>query len=162
AIDLNGETAERRADLGEALVAAANGIVTADAKTAFERAPALDARHLKARFFVGLWAQQDGQRDKAAGARRGVLDGAAAGAPWVPTVRRALAELETPAQPGPNAQDVAAASQMSEAQRNDMVRGMVANLAARLAQDGSDVDGWLRLLRAYMVLGERDKAQAAA
>jgi cytochrome c-type biogenesis protein CcmH len=38
---------------------------------------------------------------------------------------------------------------------------MVAQLAARLHEDGSDIDGWLRLLRAYMVLGERDKAKAA-
>ena len=43
-----------------------------------------------------------------------------------------------------------------------MVRGMVARLADRLKQDGSDVEGWLRLLRAYMVLGDRDKASAAA
>jgi cytochrome c-type biogenesis protein CcmH len=38
---------------------------------------------------------------------------------------------------------------------------MVARLADRLKQDGSDIDGWLRLVRAYTVLGERDKAQAA-
>jgi cytochrome c-type biogenesis protein CcmH len=43
-----------------------------------------------------------------------------------------------------------------------MVRSMVARLADRLKQDGSDVAGWERLLRAYMVLGERDKAHAAA
>ena len=44
----------------------------------------------------------------------------------------------------------------------DMIRGMVAGLAARLQQNGDDIDGWERLLRAYMVLGERAKAQAAA
>ena len=43
-----------------------------------------------------------------------------------------------------------------------MVRGMVARLAERLKQDGSDVDGWLRLMRAYMVLGDKDQARAAA
>ncbi len=43
-----------------------------------------------------------------------------------------------------------------------MVQGMVARLAERLKNDGSDVEGWLRLLRSYMVLGERDKALAAA
>jgi cytochrome c-type biogenesis protein CcmH len=51
---------------------------------------------------------------------------------------------------------------MSEKDRNDMIRGMVARLDDKLKQDGSDVEGWRRLLRAYMVLGERDKAQAAA
>ena len=43
-----------------------------------------------------------------------------------------------------------------------MVAGMVTRLADRLKQDGNDLDGWQRLLRAYMVLGERDRAQAAA
>ena len=43
-----------------------------------------------------------------------------------------------------------------------MVRGMVARLAERLKQDGTDVEGWLRLLRAYMVLGDKDQARAAA
>jgi cytochrome c-type biogenesis protein CcmH len=57
---------------------------------------------------------------------------------------------------------VAAASRMSEAERGEMVRGMVAGLAERLKQNGSSVEEWLRLLRAYVVLGERDKANAAA
>jgi cytochrome c-type biogenesis protein CcmH len=43
-----------------------------------------------------------------------------------------------------------------------MVRGMVERLAERLKRDGSDLDGWLRLVRAYTVLGDRDKARAAA
>jgi cytochrome c-type biogenesis protein CcmH len=51
---------------------------------------------------------------------------------------------------------------MSEKDRGAMIRGMVARLADRLKENGNDVDGWLRLLRAYTVLGDRDKAQAAA
>jgi cytochrome c-type biogenesis protein CcmH len=30
-----------------------------------------------------------------------------------------------------------------------------------LKQNGDDVEGWLRLIRAYMVMGERDKANDA-
>ncbi len=159
ALNLNGETAERQSDLGEALMAAANGIVTADAKAAFERALAIEPGHLKSRFFIGVAAQQDGARDKAAEIWRSMLAEAPPDAPWAPAVRQALADIGAP---GPNAQDMAAASQMSEGQRTEMIRGMVDGLAAKLSQDGLDVDGWLRLLRAYMVLGERDKAQAAA
>jgi cytochrome c-type biogenesis protein CcmH len=50
---------------------------------------------------------------------------------------------------------------MSEDDRGAMVRGMVDRLATRLKQNGDDVEGWLRLLRAYMVMGERDKAASA-
>jgi cytochrome c-type biogenesis protein CcmH len=64
--------------------------------------------------------------------------------------------------PGPSAADIAAAAQMNPDQQNQMIRTMVARLADKLKQDGSDVAGWERLLRAYMVLGEHDKAQAAA
>ncbi|MBV9558816.1 MAG: c-type cytochrome biogenesis protein CcmI [Pseudolabrys sp.] len=159
ALNLNGETADRQSDLGEALMAAANGIVTADAKAAFDRALVLEPGHLKSRFFLGVAAQQDGARDKAAEIWRAMLAEAPPDAPWAPAVRQALADIGVP---GPNMQDMAAASQMNEGQRADMIRGMVDGLAAKLSQDGSDVDGWLRLLRAYMVLGERDKAQMAA
>ena len=51
---------------------------------------------------------------------------------------------------------------MSEKDRDEMIRGMVARLADRLKEDGQDVEGWQRLLRAYIVLGEREKAHAAA
>ena len=50
---------------------------------------------------------------------------------------------------------------MSEQDRVEMIRGMVSRLADRLKQNGNDLEGWQRLLRAYMVLGQRDKANAA-
>jgi cytochrome c-type biogenesis protein CcmH len=63
---------------------------------------------------------------------------------------------------GPSAADIAAATKLQPDQQNDMVRSMVTRLADRLKQNGNDIEGWQRLVRAYMVLGERDKAQAAA
>jgi cytochrome c-type biogenesis protein CcmH len=63
---------------------------------------------------------------------------------------------------GLDASQVAAAAQMAPAERNGMIESMVARLAQRMAENGSDVDGWLRLIKAYSVLGERDKALAAA
>jgi len=163
---LNGENAERQSDLGEALSAAANGVVTAEAKTAFDRALALDPGELKAKFFIGLAAEQDGDRTKAAAIWRGMLEGAPGDAPWLPMVREALARVTgmpvVAVSPGPSAEDVAAAGSMSEKDRGEMIRGMVARLAERLKENGNDVEGWQRLLRAYMVLGERDRAHAAA
>jgi cytochrome c-type biogenesis protein CcmH len=168
---LAGETAARQADLGEALVAAANGIVTSDAKTAFERAQQLDPHDLKSKFFIGLAAEQDGKREQAAEIWRGMLASAPPDAPWRAAVQQALVRIgaappaaTAPAAsaPGPKAADVAAAAAMSEQDRSTMIRGMVAQLADRLKQNGGDVEGWQRLLRAYMVLGERDKAHAAA
>src|SRR5205807_6701220 len=60
ALRLNGGSAVREADLGESLTAQANGVVTDDAKAAFERALEHDAKSLKARFFLAVAAHQDG------------------------------------------------------------------------------------------------------
>jgi len=163
-LQLNGESATREADLGEAEAAAADGIVTADAHAAFERAVALDAHEAKARYFLGLAAEQDGRAQDAASIWRSLLAEAPSGAPWATFVREALARVTgaPAAQAGPTASDVAAAANMSEQGRRDMIRGMVARLADRLRGNGADVDGWLRLVRAYTVLGDRDKAKSAA
>jgi len=166
AVALNGDTAARESSLGEALVDAANGVVTAEAKQTFESALARDPHEPKARYFIGLAAEQDGNRDAAAATWRALLDDAPAGAPWVSFVRSSLARVTGEPVPsavtGPNAEDMAAAEDMNDEQRSAMIRGMVAKLADRLHADGGDVDGWLRLVRAYIVLGERDKAKGAA
>ena len=169
---LTGETAERQADLAEALAAAANGVITVEAKAAFDRALTLDPAELKSKYYIGIAAEQDGDNTKAAAIWIDMLKAGPPDAPWVPVVREALtrigaappvAALPPMAQtPGPNAADIAAAGGMSEKDRGDMIRGMVARLAEKLKEDGRDFDGWQRLLRAYVVLGERDKANAAA
>jgi len=50
---------------------------------------------------------------------------------------------------------------MAPEDRQQMIRGMVDGLAARLEADPSDKAGWARLATAYDVLGEKDKAAAA-
>lgn len=164
-----GENAARRADLGEALSAAAGGVISADAKKEFERAVALDASEVKSRYFLGVAADQDGRPADARKIWQDMLAAAPADAPWRPLVQAALdqaggavaANSNAGAAPGPTAEDVAAAKDMNETDRNAMVRGMVDRLATRLKQDGNDVQGWLRLARAYMVLGEADTARQA-
>jgi len=167
---LNGPTADREGDLGEALMGAANGVVTADAKAAFERALKLDAKHPKSRFFLGVAAHQDGNSTGAADIWRGMLKDAQPDSPWIGMVRQALAQIGAAAPdaaapgsnaPGPSAEDVAAADKMNPEDRAAMVRGMVERLSDRLKQDGSDLEGWLRLVRAYAVMGDRDKALSA-
>ncbi len=161
-ITYNGESAARRADLGEALVGAAGGVVTAEAKGEFERAVALNAEEVKANYFLGLAAEQDGRAAEAASIWRAMLDKAPANAPWRSLVQEALVRVGgSPPVPAPSNEAVAAAKDMSETDRSAMIRSMVERLATRLKQNGDDVEGWLRLVRAYMVLGDTDKAKAA-
>jgi cytochrome c-type biogenesis protein CcmH len=161
---LNGATAARESDLGEALAAAADGVVTAEAKDLFERAVARDPHEAKARYFLGLAAEQDGKTGEAAAIWRSLLAEAPAGAQWIEFVRGALTRVTgvPVAAAGPSADEAAAAAKMNDDQRRDMIRGMVARLADRLQNDGADVEGWLRLVRSYVVLGDRDRARSAA
>src|SRR5215471_389736 len=170
AVKLNGATAERQSALGEALVFAANGVVTAEAKAAFERAIALDANGVQARYFLGLAAEQDGDRTQAAAAWRALIAAAPPDALWLDLLRRALARVDRAgaaggssggASSGPSDEQAAASSQLAPEQRQAMIQGMVERLSERLHRDGADVEGWLRLVRSYMVLGQPDKARAA-
>jgi cytochrome c-type biogenesis protein CcmH len=98
ALRLLGGNAEREVDLGEALVAEANGVVTAEARAAIERASVLDPRHPKARFFLGLAAEQDGRLKDAKIIWQGLVNDAPEGAPWLGVVRTALARLQAAGQ----------------------------------------------------------------
>jgi cytochrome c-type biogenesis protein CcmH len=176
AIAYGGETADRRADLGEVIAAAAGGVVTAEAKGEFEHAQALQADDPKASYFLGLAAEQDGRNADAASIWRALLSKAPQNAPWRPLIEAALTRVGVPGAPAPGAAApgapapgapalpdgaMAAAKDMSDSDRGTMIRGMVERLATRLKQNGDDVEGWLRLVRAYMVMGDRDKAQGA-
>jgi cytochrome c-type biogenesis protein CcmH len=163
AITYAGETADRRADLGEVMAAAAGGVVTAEAKGEFERALALDANEAKASYFLGLAAEQDGRKSDAAEIWRAMLAKGPVEATWRPLVTAALTRVmgEPPAAPALSPETMAAAKDMKAGDREAMIKGMVERLASRLKQNGDDVEGWLRLVRAYLVMGDQDKAKSA-
>jgi cytochrome c-type biogenesis protein CcmH len=152
---LNGETADRLANYGEALAAVAGGIVTAGALAQFDRAAAIDPAHPKARYYQALAREQDGDRAGAAAILETLLAGAPADAGWAPAVRERLAMIRgAPA----GAEAIAA---LPEADRNAAIRGMVERLGQRLATNGGVLEDWSRLVRARMVLGEKDEAGRA-
>jgi cytochrome c-type biogenesis protein CcmH len=172
ALRINGATAERQALYGEALVAAADGEVRADARLAFEAATEKDPSLPLPRFFLGLAAAQSGDRARAKDIWEKLLAEAPADAPWASTLRQDLASLSAPQEarqaeaaapdgPAANPELAAKIQSMSGADQSSAIHGMVDKLAARLAKDGQDVEGWLRLVRAYVVLHEADKARSA-
>src|SRR5674476_877355 len=87
AIRLNGSSASREADLGEALVAAANGVVTVEAKAQFDRALVLDGQDVMARFYLGMAADQDGRRADAEAIWRDIIAKAPPGAAYLEMIR---------------------------------------------------------------------------
>lgn len=59
---------------------------------------------------------------------------------------------------GPSAEDIAAAEDLTDEERSDMIRLMVTGLENRLASEGGPVSEWVRLIRAYGVLGDTARA----
>jgi cytochrome c-type biogenesis protein CcmH len=164
AIRILGEKQTWLTDMGEALVIASQGLVTADARQAFEQAVKLDPSAVKPRFFLAMALGQEGRKDDAIAAWQDLLNGADPTAAWVGAAQQQLAELQGKAPavtPGPSQDDVAAAQDMSAEDRQTMIRSMVAGLADRLASEGGSAEEWNRLIRAYMVLGQKQDAEKA-
>jgi cytochrome c-type biogenesis protein CcmH len=153
ALRLLGEESLRRAAYGEALVAAAGGVVTDEARQAFDRALTEQPGQPQARFYRALAEEQDGKKADAARDYQSLLADSPPDAPWRSVVNARLAVNGEPA-PATDADAI------PEAQR-PMIEGMVSRLATRLASNGGSVDEWSRLIRAYTVLHEADKAKAA-
>ena len=157
ALRLLGEDGARRAAYGEALVAAAGGVVTDRAREAFMKALADEPGLPQARFYLALAAEQDGKKDDAIRDYESLIADASPDARWVDAVRTRLASLKGEPPPQAAADASAAAPEAQKA----MIEGMVSRLANRLASNGGSVDEWARLIRAYTVLHEADKAKAA-
>lgn len=170
AIDQGDQSAETYASLGEMLAAAGNGVVGPEARQAFAAALERDPNNPRSRYYAGLAYVQDGRLPEALAVWQELAADSPAQAPWRPLLEQQIAALTTelglattprPQDPGPSAADVAAAAQMSAEERQAFIAAMVERLASRLEESPDDLAGWLRLARAYRVLGERAQGLAA-
>jgi len=253
AIAIDSDLGQLHSALGEAYVMSAGGIVTAAAQKALEQAVARDPLDARARFYLAIAHEQDGDKEAALAALTTLIDDAPADAPWAEGVRQRAtaiaqdlgldsAEILPPGAPpdltaspedaeqlaarlesdpkdyqgwielarlrvksgdrdgakaalqrggevyagatfvqqqlrqaavelgledsqrtarGPSSEDMAAASEMSPDEQQEMIRGMVTGLAARLEDDPQDAQGWRMLGRSYGVLGEPEKSAKA-
>lgn len=174
AVTLLPKRADIHAGYGEALVAAANDVVTPEAKAQFEAALAIDPKEARARFFTSLFKAQHGEERAALDEWIALSNSAPADTPWQTDVRARIAKLAiklgvnvdarlkaaVPATStgGPDAAAVKAAEAMPATERQSMINGMVEGLAAKLQANPGDVDGWVKLIRSRVVL--KDEAHA--
>ena len=176
--ELSGKDAVYAADYGEALVAAAEAVVTPEAKALFEQSLEADPSEPRARFYLGLAKAQAGQTQEAIAMWQSLEVDSPADAEWLPVVREMIRSVAAEAgidpqsipatsqapiaqAPGPTADDIAAAQSMSPDQQQQMIRDMVDGLAQRLEANPNDIEGWKRLGRSYLVLNEADRARQA-
>lgn len=174
ALAISGPDADLMTDMGESLVLANNGLVTNEAQEVFEAVQKAAPKHMKARFYVALAHRQEGRTADAIAGWTAMLAESAPDAPWRAAVEQqissaggqlpkapALAGGQMPKGPVLSEEQIQQGQEMSANDRTAMIRSMVEGLDERLTEDGADVDAWLRLIRARMVLGEKDKATDA-
>lgn len=184
AATLEPANAEHFSAQGEALVQAGGGQVTPAALAAFRGAVRADPQDPRARYFIAVELDQRGEREAAMTAWIDLINSAPEGAPWASEVRAFVQNLArergldisrrlrpapvgspaaavAPGIPGPTAAQIADAQNMSPADQQAMIQGMVSGLEERLRASPRDRDGWVRLMRARMVLGDSAAATAA-
>lgn len=158
----------------EALVASSDNIIGPKASSYIDKALTLEPMIPSAWLYRAIALEQAGDPGQARGVLMERLSLTSSDAPWVGAFLNQINRLSEitgdppitlentlAPQRGPDANDVAAAAEMTPEERQDFIQSMVARLGARLADNPDDFDGWLRLARAQSVLGETDAARGA-
>lgn len=174
------DNAENWSSLGEALQAASRSVVP-EAAAAFRKALELDPRDPRARYFLAVQKDLGGDPKGAVEDWLALLRETPAGAPWEADLRRTIEQsaarnridlagripapgatgAATAGIPGPSSEQLAAAASIPPGEQQAMVERMVGGLEQRLKAAPKDEQGWIRLMRSRMVLGEPDKAGSA-
>jgi cytochrome c-type biogenesis protein CcmH len=168
------ETPEIRATLAESLMAVSGGVVTEAARKLFAEELVANQASARARFYLAMALGQEGRHGEAVKAWDELIAGGTSQSPWmaaalnfrnISATEAGLPEMATAPDvaplPGPDKEDVEAASQMTAEERREMIGTMVAGLAAKLEEDPADKEGWQRLIRSYIVLGKTAEAESA-
>ena len=161
-------SAEDHLNAAQTMIAATGGQVSAEAEAHLKSALLIDPRNGMARYFSGLMFAQTGRPDRAFALWEPLLREGPETALYVAPIRSMIQDLAdaagikyaAPDAKGPSANDIANAEDMSDTDRQEMIKTMVAGLESRLMSDGGSIEEWRKLINALGVL--QDPARQAA
>jgi cytochrome c-type biogenesis protein CcmH len=148
-MELGEATPDLQTSFAEALMLDADGAGSAEAMQLLRAAAEADPGHVLSRLYIAAELTRAEQYPEAAQAWQAAIDLSQGNESWLPAARQGLAVAQN---------DGEAPSNEAE---TEMIGQMVSGLAARLAAEGGSVEEWTQLLRAYLVLGDAERAQAA-
>jgi cytochrome c-type biogenesis protein CcmH len=181
ALALRPGSADLMVAYGEALVAAEAGTLTAKATGIFSAALKIDAANPKARYFLGLAKEQAGKKREALEEWLSIEGELMPEEPWTAELRERIRTLASElgvdisarlkqAKSSPDtkatadrfeqrtSEDFRRIEALPPDQQQGLVRGMVEGLANRLQESPQDEEGWIKLMRSRVVLGEESIA----
>lgn len=146
-IELDGPTADRETDLGEALMMGSNGDAKGEPMQLFRSASNRDVTHVRSRYYLASEATREGDFATAKAEWQGLLKLSKGGEAWVANAEAGLAAAE--------------AGLGGDMPANADIAAMVEGLSTRLLSAGGTIDEWTRLVRSRLVLGQTELAQVA-
>lgn len=183
AMELAPQNADYTAYVAEMLLLQGGRNPPPEAEQLLRRVLQLQPGNPQARYYLATLKDMRGDHRGAVDDLIALLRDAPADAPWEPQVREAtetiarqnnidianrLPPRRQPEQsaatrgiPGPTPQQMQEARNIPPGEQQRMVEGMVERLAARLRQNPRDEQGWMMLMRSYMVQRQPDRAREA-
>ncbi|WP_103173387.1 c-type cytochrome biogenesis protein CcmI [Paracoccus sp. SY] len=170
-VELRGDdaSADELVRLSALMIEAASGLITPEAEEVLARALTREPTHPQARYLLGMLQLQNDRPDRAFPIWRSLLEEGPEDAPWIAPIRTAISDLAWLAgqpdyvppvpMPGPDAEAMAAAEDMTPEERQQMIAGMVSQLESRLASQGGTPEEWARLISSLVVIGNADHAR---
>jgi cytochrome c-type biogenesis protein CcmH len=137
-----------------------SGEVSRELEDVFRHVLTIDPTNAQARYHIGFALAQRGENEAALELWEPLMEEPPTAAYWRTNLPFQIAALrgEIEGAGAPPAND---GPPMLPSGQGPDIRAMVDRLAARLAQEPDDIDGWAMLIRAYAVLGEAENARTA-
>ena len=152
----------------ESLIMASNERVTPSALVILNKAAKMNPEHPGPKYYLGLADYQAGDVEIAHSAWKNVRSELEDNDPLVPLIDfwinkaevdlgliEALPQTRAPSITAEQAETI---QNMSEGDQQELIRQMVAQLADKQVENPTNIEGWIRLSRAYMVLGQKEQA----